>query len=440
MARALWLSGEQVRKLKEQLAGIERVHESAIEEERHVAAGLRRRIQRLEKRLHEQSPESIQVSTEAEHEMAVLKDENQRLARENKDARDALSKETRDNTVAIRRIEDLGEELRLAQEDAAHYKAVAVTLGEAVTERDTLRAENAALKEAARVNTSVLQAISPNVATPPRTPPKTTLSQGGVSPSAPLAKQFAHLEQQHARLKATYDSLRTKYQNDLRHWKDFRAHYLARKEARQKRHDERQAARSTGQGSSRPSSPVGALDSEGTGMETRMESEEVSPPRKRPRSEVTEQPRAKTAPELVRAVTEVQRPVRPVQSAVETGTGGASTRRNTGTWHDTSVKKDPFNQDLESDITTPARPHRSLVRDRTGTLLRSALVKTTGAVDATTPTSTTPDSRRPLNFEAMSPAERAAEKKRISLLPVEERRKLYAPYKGHGRYMKQEDM
>jgi hypothetical protein len=45
-----------------------------------------------------------------------------------------------------------------------------------------------------------------------------------------------------------------------------------------------------------------------------------------------------------------------------------------------------------------------------------------------------------LDFEGLTPAERAAERKRLASLSGPERRKVYAAYKGNGRYVAPEDM
>ncbi|TXT04417.1 uncharacterized protein COLE_07236 [Cutaneotrichosporon oleaginosum] len=94
-----------------------------------------------------------------------------------------------------------------------------------------------------------------------------------------------------------------------------------------------------------------------------------------------------------------------------------------GTTRAPSSSRKPRDSFGSDDAPSPA-PTRRLVRDRTGTtsLLEDA-----------------PRSATRLDFEGLTPAERAAERKRLAALPAAERRKVYAAYKGKGRYVAPSD-
>lgn len=90
------------------------------------------------------------------------------------------------------------------------------------------------------------------------------------------------------------------------------------------------------------------------------------------------------------------------------------------------------------------------MRDRTGgaarvsSLRRAALERSVvPSADDTLSTpgaSSSTSKRKRLDMEGLSPAEKAAELKKIMRLPASERRDLYAEYKGSGRYMPPEAM
>ena len=65
------------------------------------------------------------------------------------------------------------------------------------------------------------------------------------SPTTSLARRFAYLEERHALLKAEYDRLRAKYQEDLRHWKEYKAVETARIDLKKQRRAERRQERPT---------------------------------------------------------------------------------------------------------------------------------------------------------------------------------------------------
>lgn len=107
--------------------------------------------------------------------------------------------------------------------------------------------------------------VSPNVATP-RTPTKTPAidsltshkSEVFTPSSTSLAKRYAHLEEQHRKLKAEYDRMKNRYRQDVQHWKEYRAVQQARDEIKQRRREERKTytAAQSHASSSRPSTPV----------------------------------------------------------------------------------------------------------------------------------------------------------------------------------------
>jgi hypothetical protein len=120
---------------------------------------------------------------------------------------------------------------------------------------------------------------------------------------------------------------------------------------------------------------------------------------------------------------------------------------------------DPFDDELESPFPSHSRSTPSaglltrtpLVRDRgpADSLRRTALEKTVKPPTTTTPvrafspsaSSVATSSKRKLaDLEGLSPAEKAAQLKRLSKLPASEKREIYAQYKGKGRYLPPEEM
>lgn len=122
---------------------------------------------------------------------------------------------------------------------------------------------------------------------------------------------------------------------------------------------------------------------------------------------------------------------------------------------------DPFDVELESPFTTGSRSTPSaglltrtpLVRDRgpgpADSLRRTALEKTVKPSTTNTPfrdvspsvsTVATSSKRKLADLEGLSPAEKAAQLKRLSKLPASEKREIYAQYKGKGRYLAPEEV
>lgn len=137
--RRLCFQEEKAARLEEQLRQAEDAHNAAVEAEQAVAAGLRERIGRLERRLREKEGESSEsmarvrsASAESEHELAVMRAEVERLTRESADARDALAVEVKARKAEARRAEKLADELQDAREEGRLFKEV-------VAERDRLR-------------------------------------------------------------------------------------------------------------------------------------------------------------------------------------------------------------------------------------------------------------------------------------------------------------
>jgi hypothetical protein len=119
---------------------------------------------------------------------------------------------------------------------------------------------------------------------------------------------------------------------------------------------------------------------------------------------------------------------------------------------------DPFDEELESPFTrsrsstsTGLLTRTPLVRDRgpADSLRRTALEKTVKPSTTITPvrevspsvSTVAGSSKRKLaNLEGLSPAEKAAQLKRLSKLPASEKREIYAQYKGKGRYLAPEEV
>lgn len=138
--------------------------------------------------------------------------------------------------------------------------------------------------------------------------------------------------------------------------------------------------------------------------------------------------------------------------------GGSSRKASASTASSSRklVRHDSFgssDEDAPSSASTSKRT--PLVRDRTGASttsdgLRLKALKrsiaphpdpeTPGTSSRSLSASTSMSASRRLDFEGMSPAQRAAERKKLSRLSTSERREVYAPYKGKGRYVPPEDV
>ncbi len=142
LRRALCFKDERVAELEEEVRRAKDAEVAAIEREQAVAAGLRERIGRLERRLREKSSEerARYESAENEHELMVIREQLERAKRESQDARDALSKEVKASTRERSRAETAEDALREAREEARHNH-------DAASERDALRRQLATLEE-----------------------------------------------------------------------------------------------------------------------------------------------------------------------------------------------------------------------------------------------------------------------------------------------------
>ncbi|BEJ02442.1 hypothetical protein CcaverHIS631_0702370 [Cutaneotrichosporon cavernicola] len=532
LRRALCFKDERIHELEEE---VRRANDSAaaqVEMEQVVSAGLRERIGRLERRLRDKSSEdrARTASAESEHELAVMREQLERARRESQDARDALSKEVRTSTRERRRVETAEDALRDAREEARHIR-------ESVDERDGLRLKIAVLEQEGNKTPSALQPVSPNTL-------KDAAPGGVPSPSKQnirLQRELAHIQSQHAALKAAHDKLRVEYTHlsakrdkDRQHFKDFHAVYMARKEAKRKRREtgtvlpsELSEAGATPPGPSshqssalgksspaiqagdagddeveppakrvRPSPPHGlekkatelALDAPPPAVRrSRSESpapDPASPPVPSlpgPRPEGPEpllavaptKPRvssttAQASTPVISRTTHASTPARPgaamstpnARPGPSMSTPTLSTRTPTGLTRQASrvtpwlggkvsqprastssrkpARRDSFGSDDEAPSPAPSR--HPLVRDRTGTstMLRKTLQRSaqgTGKVE-----SPSTDSLSKLDFEGLNAAERAAERKRLASLSAAERRQVYAPYKGNGRYVAPDDV
>lgn len=108
--------------------------------------------------------------------------------------------------------------------------------------------------------------------------------------------------------------------------------------------------------------------------------------------------------------------------------------------------EDIFGDGDEGDVTPANAAMRTpLVRDRgggmdtslrTSTLRRAVAKAEVGKIDSTESSR----KRKPIDLENVSPAEKAAELKRLSKMTSKQRREYYAEYKGSGRYLPPEEV
>lgn len=137
------------------------------------------------------------------------------------------------------------------------------------------------------------------------------------------------------------------------------------------------------------------------------------------------------------------------------GTGSRSMARKTSTSERIRIQRNSFSDfsDEEEEVVIMQSTSRTpLIRDRTGTatsLLRTALQQSATHISddsvhlkssAQPQTPETDSRKRKLDLEGLSPAERAAERRKLSRLSTAERREVYAPFKGKGRYIPPEDV
>ena len=119
--------------------------------------------------------------------------------------------------------------------------------------------------------------------------------------------------------------------------------------------------------------------------------------------------------------------------------------------HDSFEETDDFTKTPASNV-TPAAKKTPLVRDRLGdlsSLRKTTLRRTVGGVSGNvapgksaspTPLSADGQTKRKLDLENMSPAEKSVRLKELSKMPASEKREIYARFKGKGRYLPPEDV
>lgn len=330
-----------------------------------------------------------------------------------------------------------------------------------------------------------LQPVSPNT---PLTPKRDSAQSNVQSPKSPLRdlvhtrKELAHTKSQHASLKAAHDELKDKYtkltakrDKERQHFKEFHAVYNAKKEAKRKRRELQLSSSAVASGGvptppgpvSQPSSVLASSTPAPVQAEVEVEENgDDRPPAKRarpspPRAPVPDMPaeatpkpgpsRSVATPASVSDPLRRQPSISASTSSVRTPSTAGVTRQASrvtpwlgGNTRSTSssrklVRRDSFGSDDEAP--SPASRSTPLVRDRMGASttsegLRLKALKRSIAPDA----QSTPSASRKLDFEGMSPSERAAERKKLSRLSTAERREVYAPYKGKGRYVAPEDV
>ena len=70
-----------------------------------------------------------------------------------------------------------------------------------------------------------------------------TRSSTAPAQSTSLARRYAYIEDRHKALKDEYDKLRNQYQEDLKHWKEYKALEVSRVDLKKKKREARKAAR-----------------------------------------------------------------------------------------------------------------------------------------------------------------------------------------------------
>lgn len=348
-----------------------------------------------------------------------------------------------------------------------------------------------------------LQSISPNISTrsqtsAPSTPTKsqpfddTNLSQ--LSPKS-KEKAFQHLLSQNASLKKQLDRERSKRASDIKRFQEYKALQDERKALKQRRREERAKADSASRSANAtpasssvppPSDPPAPVEERSVPPAAPAPEARLPPPRPKhsypdaasalPEASTEDPPplRGDSPPNRVRAAStsrittptalkrESNTPLRRTTTGVPTPTSAPKTSSRApsrvtpwlgGTPGSSKTGRraaEPFDSDDDNggDITPTAA--KQLVRDRTGTtsLLKAALQRTTtvggpSAVPDEKNEPVTPLSasrKRPLDFENLSPAERAAQRRKLAQMSTAERREFYAQYKGSGRYLRPEEV
>lgn len=334
----------------------------------------------------------------------------------------------------------------------------------------------------------------------PSTPTKsqpfddTNLSQ--LSPKS-KDKAFQHLMNQNALLKKQLDRERSKRAADIKHFKEYKAVQDERKALKQRRREERaraegasRSANATPVSSSVPppsdppappeddvvreAAPAASLRAPSPPREQRPPEPAAAPAQPAMPAEARPPSRGDSQPSRVRSAStsklatptalkqENNTPLRRTATGVPTPPsaprtlsrapsrvtpwlGGTPTSSKSGR---KLSKVESFGSDEDDSAATPTVT-KPLVRDRTGTasLLKTALQRTTtiggpsAASDAEGPATPSSTSRKhSLDFENLSPAERAAQRRKLNQMTPAEKREFYAQYKGGGRYLRPEEV
>lgn len=347
----------------------------------------------------------------------------------------------------------------------------------------------------------VLQSISPNVTSrsqtsAPSTPTKsqpfddTNLSQ--LSPKS-KEKAFQHLMNQNASLKKQLDRERAKRAADIKHFKEYKAVQDERKALKQRRREER--ARAEGASRSANATPISSSVPPPSDPPMPVEEDKASDAAPEPSARAPSPPPDPSPAPLMpdaSAVRPVSRGDSQQNRARSASTSKLATpaalkqehntplrRTTTGVPTPSSAPKtlsrapsrvtpwlgggtpgssksgrkmsriESFGSDEDEDSAATPTASKPLVRDRTGTasLLKTALQRTatiggpsvvTNADGPSTPSSAS--RKHSLDFEHLSPAERAAQRRKLNQMTAAEKREFYAQYKSGGRYLRPEEV
>ena len=337
---------------------------------------------------------------------------------------------------------------------------------------------------------------TPAPSTPTKSQPADDTNLSQMSPKS-RDKAFQHLMNQNASLKKQLDRERSKRAADIKHFKEYKAVQDERKALKQKRREERAKAESASRSANAtpisssvppPSDPPAPSEDDKVSEAAPGPSvRELSPPSER------RQPEPPNAPVLPEVITEARLPPRGDSQPNRARSASASKlatpaalkqehstplrRTITGVPAPSSAPKtlsrapsrvtpwlggtpsssksarklsrvESFGSDEDDSAATPTTS-RPLVRDRTGTtsLLKTALQRTStvggpsAAAEVAGPSTPSSASRKhSLDFEHLSPAERAAQRRKLNQMSAAEKREFYAQYKSGGRYLRPEEV
>lgn len=228
--RRIWLLEQRNADLDREVATSRYEHAEAIEKERNVSQGLRERIGALEKkrrRAEDETEEAKKRETELKAEIQALRE-----------AAGQAPQTSQGREEKARPAQVAAEVARCVSANLPVIEAQAITDRYSPRRALSKRSSNVALfmpitpVKSQKTPTAPAQPSS-TVKTPTRSR-ATSLSPGS------MTKRYAALEDRHKILKAEYDRLRSKYQDDIKHWKDWKALDTARKEEKRKRKEQKQ--------------------------------------------------------------------------------------------------------------------------------------------------------------------------------------------------------